>query len=68
MRALAAMSCRLGARLPIDGQPVMLVTHRVVVNAFTEATPPAGGGSTFQRALGMLSLLLKVAMRTRKAG
>lgn len=36
------------ARLPVDGQPVILVTHQVVVNAFTEATPPAGGGSTFQ--------------------
>ena len=36
------------ARLPIDGQPVILVTHQVVVNAFTEATPPAGGGSIFQ--------------------
>ena len=36
------------ARLPADGQPVILVTHQVVVNAFTEATPPAGGGSVFQ--------------------
>ncbi|HRD89180.1 MAG: histidine phosphatase family protein [Candidatus Accumulibacter sp.] len=36
------------ARLPVDGQPVILVTHQVVVNAFTQATPPAGGGSVFQ--------------------
>ncbi len=36
------------AKLPVDGQPVILVTHQVVVNAFTEATPPAGGGSIFQ--------------------
>ncbi len=36
------------ARLPVDGPPVILVTHQVVVNAFTPATPPAGGGSVFQ--------------------
>ncbi len=36
------------ASLPVDGQPVILVTHQVVVNAFTEAAPPAGGGSVFQ--------------------
>ena len=36
------------ARLPVDGQPVILVTHQVVVTAFTEATPPSGGGSAFQ--------------------
>ncbi|WP_295507865.1 histidine phosphatase family protein [Accumulibacter sp.] len=36
------------ATLPVDGRPVILVTHQVVVNAFTEATPPAGGGSIFQ--------------------
>ena len=36
------------ASLPVDGRPVILVTHQVVVNAFTEATPPAGGGSVFQ--------------------
>ena len=36
------------ARLPVDGQPVILVTHQVVVSAFTEATPPSGGGSVFQ--------------------
>lgn len=36
------------ARLPVDGQPVILVTHQVVVNAFTDATPPAGGASIFQ--------------------
>jgi len=36
------------ATLPVDGRPVILVTHQVVVNAFTEATPPAGGGSVFQ--------------------
>jgi len=36
------------ARLPVDGPPVILVTHQVVVNAFTRASPPAGGGSIFQ--------------------
>jgi hypothetical protein len=36
------------ARLSVDGQPTILVTHQVVVNAFTEITPPAGGGSIFQ--------------------
>ncbi len=35
-------------KLPVDGQPVILVTHQVVVNAFTNATPPPGGGSIFQ--------------------
>lgn len=44
---LAALRAFL-ATLPGDGPAVILVTHQVVVNAFTEATPPAGGGSVFQ--------------------
>ncbi|WP_248595331.1 histidine phosphatase family protein [Candidatus Accumulibacter phosphatis] len=36
------------ASLPVDGPPVILVTHQVVINAFTEAAPPSGGGSVFQ--------------------
>ena len=46
-RTLDALRAFL-ASLPVDGQPVILVTHQVVVNAFTEATPPSGGGSIFQ--------------------
>jgi broad specificity phosphatase PhoE len=46
-RTLDALRAFLTA-LPVDGQPVILVTHQVVVNAFTEATPPSGGGSVFQ--------------------
>lgn len=36
------------ATLPQDGPPVILVTHQVVINAFTDAYPPAGGGSVFR--------------------
>ncbi|TLD46551.1 MAG: hypothetical protein FAZ92_01177 [Accumulibacter sp.] len=36
------------ARLPADGPPVILVTHQVVVDAFTGASPPPGGGSIFK--------------------
>lgn len=36
------------AGLPVDGGPVIMVTHQVVINAFTDATPPSGGGSIFQ--------------------
>ena len=36
------------ADLPVDGQPLIRVAHQVVVNAVSEATPPAGGGSAFQ--------------------
>ena len=35
------------ATLPQDGPPVILVTHQVVINAFTDAYPPSGGGSVF---------------------
>lgn len=36
------------AELPIDGGPVILVSHQVVINAFTDALPASGGGSLFQ--------------------
>lgn len=36
------------AQLPAEGTPVILVTHQVVINAFTDAAPPSGGGSIFQ--------------------
>ena len=38
----------LFAALPLDGVPVVLVTHQVVINAFTDAFPPVAGGSVFQ--------------------
>lgn len=36
------------AGLPVVGPPVILVTHQVTINAFTDAGAPAGGGSIFQ--------------------
>ncbi|MFC5299934.1 histidine phosphatase family protein [Azospira restricta] len=36
------------ARLPVDGPPVILVTHQLTINAFTDAGTPSGGGSIFQ--------------------
>lgn len=36
------------ATLPQDGPPVIMVTHQVVINAFTDAYPPSGGGSVFR--------------------
>lgn len=36
------------ATLPADGGPTILVTHQVVINAFTDAWPASGGGSVFQ--------------------
>lgn len=36
------------ASLPADGGAVILVTHQVVINAFTDASPASGGGSIFQ--------------------
>ena len=36
------------AGLPVDGGPVIMVTHQVVINAFTDAAPPSGGGSIFR--------------------
>jgi broad specificity phosphatase PhoE len=36
------------ARLPVDGPPVVLVTHQFTINAFTSASTPSGGGSIFQ--------------------
>ena len=36
------------ASLPVDGPPVVLVTHQFTINAFTSAGTPSGGGSIFQ--------------------
>lgn len=36
------------ARLPVDGRPVVLVTHQMTINEFTGAGTPSGGGSLFQ--------------------
>jgi phosphohistidine phosphatase SixA len=36
------------AGLPVDGPPVVLVTHQFTINAFTSAGTPTGGGSIFQ--------------------
>lgn len=36
------------AKLPVDGRPVILVTHQFTINAFTDAGTPSGGGSLFQ--------------------
>ena len=36
------------AQLPVDGPPVVLVTHQVTIGAFTAAGTPSGGGSLFQ--------------------
>jgi phosphohistidine phosphatase SixA len=36
------------AGLPVAGQPVVLVTHQVTINAFADASVPSGGGSIFQ--------------------
>ena len=36
------------ARLPIDGDPVVLVTHQVTVSGLTGRGTPSGGGSIFQ--------------------
>lgn len=35
------------ARLPLDGPPVILVTHQFTINEFTGAGTPSGGGSVF---------------------
>lgn len=39
---------RFLAGLPEDGPPVVLVTHQVTINAFTDAGTPSAGGSLFQ--------------------
>lgn len=44
---LAALRAFL-AGLPVDGRPVILVTHQFTINAFTDAGTPSGGGSLFQ--------------------
>lgn len=44
---LAALRAFL-ARLPVDGGPVILVTHQFTINAFTNTGTPSGGGSLFQ--------------------
>ncbi len=36
------------AKLPVDGPPVILVTHQFTINVFTDAGAPSGGGSVFQ--------------------
>ncbi|MGP1679967.1 MAG: histidine phosphatase family protein [Burkholderiales bacterium] len=36
------------AGLPEEGPPVLLVTHQVTINAFTDAGTPSGGGSVFR--------------------
>ncbi len=36
------------ARLPVDGKPVVLVTHQFTISEFTDAGTPSGGGSIFQ--------------------
>lgn len=36
------------AQLPVDGGPVVLVTHQFTINEFTQAGTPSGGGSLFQ--------------------
>ena len=35
------------AALPVDGGPVILVTHQFTINAFTDEGTPSGGGSLF---------------------
>jgi broad specificity phosphatase PhoE len=35
------------ARLPVDGGPVILVTHQFTINVFTDQGTPSGGGSVF---------------------
>jgi Histidine phosphatase superfamily (branch 1) len=44
---LAALRTFL-AGLPMTGDPVILVTHQVVVDAFQPGTTPSGGGSLLQ--------------------
>jgi broad specificity phosphatase PhoE len=36
------------AAQPVDGGPLILVTHQVVINALTEASAPSAGGSLFR--------------------
>lgn len=36
------------AGLPVDGAPVILVTHQVTINSFTDTAVPSAGGSIFQ--------------------
>lgn len=44
---LAALRAFL-AGLPVDGRPVILVTHQLIINDFTGSGTPSGGGSIFQ--------------------
>ena len=39
---------RFLATLPVDRPLVILVTHQVTINAFTDAGTPSGGGSVFE--------------------
>jgi broad specificity phosphatase PhoE len=36
------------AQLPVDGRPVVLVTHQITISQFTQAGTASGGGSLFQ--------------------
>lgn len=36
------------AKLPVDGHPVILVTHQFTISAFTDAGTPSAGGSLFR--------------------
>ena len=44
---LAALRAFL-AGLPVDGPPVVLVTHRFTINAFTGQATVSGGGAVFE--------------------
>lgn len=44
--SLAALRVFL-SRQPLDGPPLILVTHQVVINAFADEVPASGGGSIF---------------------
>jgi hypothetical protein len=44
---LAALRAFL-AGLPVDGPPVVLVTHQFTINAFTDQATVSGGGTIFE--------------------
>ena len=44
---IAALRSFLAA-LPVDGPPVVLVTHQFTINTFIDAGTPSGGGSLFE--------------------
>ncbi len=49
--SLAALR-RFLAELPVDGPPVVLVTHQVTISAFTGEGIAAGAGAVFERVAG----------------